>query len=117
VLSNEAVEAIWKLCQKEHEDERFKRARHYSKGTYQAGCRGPMCRKVERDGMKRKQQRKPRPSGLPYRQQRMTEDECHYEDTLSDAIQYFRVLKNKPLAVTFTPRYPENYPGKVRESA
>lgn len=81
---------------------------HYSKGTYADGCRGPMCRKRERDATKERQEAKRRTSGLPYRPQKDDEETCLRDDFLNDIIWRHRNERGKPL-IPRRPVYPTGW--------
>jgi hypothetical protein len=81
---------------------------HYSKSTYSAGCRGPMCRKAERDKTKERQEKVYRKSGLPYRPQRDTEENCMRDDILNQMIYVHRAERNRPI-MPRRPVYPTGW--------
>lgn len=81
---------------------------HYSKGTYADGCRGPMCRKAERDETKARQERKERKSGRPYKPQVDDPETCLRDDLLNTMIFRHRESKNKPI-MPRPPVYPEGW--------
>jgi hypothetical protein len=82
---------------------------HYSKATYQAGCRGPMCRKKERDATKERQEQRERKSGLPYRPQVDTPETCEREDLLFTYIQLYRQHAGKEPVIPRRPVYPPGW--------
>ena len=84
---------------------------HYSKATYADGCRGPMCTKAERDETKARQERKFRKTGLPYRPQYDTPENCERDDFLNQVIWRHRRNRDKPKF----PRSPVYPPGWVHE--
>ena len=81
---------------------------HYSKATYAAGCRGPMCTKAERDKTKERQENLFRKSGLPYRPQRDTSENCMRDDILNDIIYRHRVERGRPV-MPRRPVYPTGW--------
>lgn len=50
----------------ELEDERYKTRVHYSRATYAEGCRGPLCRKAERDRGRRRNEVRATGAGREY---------------------------------------------------
>lgn len=81
---------------------------HYSKGTYADGCRGPLCRKAERDATKDRQEARERVTGLPYRPLVDTPQNCLRDDFLNNIIWQHRNERGKPV-LPRRPVYPEGW--------
>lgn len=47
-------------------DNRFASRQHYSRATYAQGCRGPLCRKAERDRGRKRTEKKAEDAGREY---------------------------------------------------
>lgn len=48
-------------------DERFKTLSHYASATYDLGCRGPLCKMLKRDKMRRISQKRAESAGRVYK--------------------------------------------------
>lgn len=53
-MKGHLVEQLYREVQAELEDTDYKSRRHGVKATYSAGCRGPLCRKGNRDAVREK---------------------------------------------------------------
>jgi hypothetical protein len=111
LLSENWLAELKAECQAEINGE-FSHRIHYSKGTYASGCRGPMCRKAERDKTKERQEAKYRKSGLPYRPQVDDHETCIREDALNLIIFYHRYSRDKMCEIR-TPVYPADWFDRV----
>jgi hypothetical protein len=54
------LEEIWKEVCEELTQEKFKNRSHMNRRTHSEGCRGPLCKKANRDFKRRRQQWKAR---------------------------------------------------------
>ena len=71
-------------------DENYFGQSHYDRNTYQNGCRGPLCRKAERDNAARKYAQ-----AHPERKPRVRRPEAIARDAYLN--QVISLIKSKPL--------------------
>lgn len=86
-VPNLTIEQLPKEVIDELSDPKLGGRRHYSRRTYNSGCRGPLCRAVERDRARRKTEQRCAREGRPYIPNQLKRIE------LEEEIMMMRVIK------------------------
>jgi hypothetical protein len=73
----------------ELQDPKFATRTHYSRATYADGCRGPLCRKSEKDRGRKRNEAKAAAAGRPYNPS--VDEEANARDALLDMVIHWHL--------------------------
>lgn len=89
MLSNFDINQIPEDVQDELTDPKFGTRKHYSRVTYSLGCRGPLCKKAERDRARRRTERKATIDGRQYKPNPLIRIDADEERLLTEVLNWY----------------------------
>jgi hypothetical protein len=77
-------------------DPKYLTRTHHKKATYAKGCRGPLCRKEEREEGERKRQALALSAGKEYKPKKRTAGDIHRDELLNKIYAWHLTMRQAP---------------------